>query len=136
MKNKGTLVFSVIISIFLSAAIFSSCSKSKTTSKIIGKWKAIDVGHVKDTASAYYEVWEFNEDQTFKYTEKKGMSYELAHIVNGRYSIDKYNKITIYDFETGWDHLNGTWDIVKLKDQTLMMVLENNGLLFREFSKL
>lgn len=137
MKSKGTLVISVVLCVLISAFIFSSCSKSKTNTKLVGKWKLIDVANIKDTTKAAYETWEFTEEYKFLYSLKRQVNHHDSIVVyEGRYSVDKYNKVTIQDFPVGYEHLNGTWTIVKCKDGKMMIVNDIGGLYFREFIKM
>ena len=137
MKNKGTLLLSILLCACISIAIFSSCSKSKTNSKLVGKWKLVDVAAISDTTKAFYETWEFTEGFKFLYSLKQHAGlHDSIFTYAGKYSVDKYNKVSIWGFEGGFEHLNGTWDLVKCKDGNMMLVNDLGGLYFREFTKL
>ena len=138
MSKVKILVYSIIIGVFAFSLMFSSCSKSKTLGKLNGKWKVIDVANVVDTAKAFYETWDFGENQVLTYSRK--MKYNMSDslvVLKGTYNINKYNKVTISDFNiTGFSHLNGTWNIIRLKNGNMMMVNDLGGLYFREFTKM
>ena len=143
MKNKGVLLLSIILCVCISIAIFSSCSKSKTNSKLVGKWKLVDVAAISDTSKAVYETWEFTEEFSLIYSFKQrfyrpvnNTTFDSILSLNGKYSVDKYNKVTIHDFKSGYEHLNGTWTLVKCKNGNMMLVNDLGGLYFREFTKL
>jgi hypothetical protein len=137
MKNKGTLLLSILLCVCISIAIFSSCSKSKTNAKLVGKWKLVDVANIKDTTSAVYETWEFTEEFKFVYSMRRKVNqHDSIYSYTGKYSVDKYNKITIWDFDGSFEYLNGTWSLVRCKDGNMMLVNDLGGLYFREFTKL
>jgi ribosome-associated toxin RatA of RatAB toxin-antitoxin module len=137
MKNKGTLLLSLLLCVFISLVIFSSCSKSKTNAKLVGKWKLVDVTALSDTTKALYETWEFTEDFKFLYSYKRKVNlHDSIYTYAGKYSVDKYNKITIWAFDGSFEYLNGTWSLVRCKDGNMMLVNDLGGLYFREFTKL
>lgn len=126
----------ILTAFIILIAVFSSCKKS-TESKLIGKWKWVNVYDTKDTLVV--EDWEFksNGDLIIKHRDP-GLGVDSIETWNSKFYMESYRKFTISGMEN--EHLpqyNATWEIVKLKKDILMIVNDKaQGLYFREFYKM
>lgn len=137
-----------ILSVLLIGIIFLvSCSKSEMNSKLLGKWKYINVANIYDTINdtKYIEDWEFlsSGDLNIYYRDISwGGDSDSLQTYTAKYKMDTYYKFSISECTNG--HLpqyNTQWEIVSQKDNTLMIVNDGDGtgdgsgLYFREFVK-
>jgi hypothetical protein len=135
MKAKGFAVLTALmLFVVVSAAILTSCSKSKTEGKLVGKWKVINIANLSDTIN--WETWEFTGDNRVIYgTLRHFNGFDSAVYVRGQFSMYSYKKVDVVGFGKGYEHVNGSWEITKLDESNLMMVNDIGGLYFREMSK-
>lgn len=131
---KINILFIFIISIIL----FVSCSKSDKNSKLLGKWKCVNVENINDTI--FIEDWEFLSSEDLNiYCHSQYPDNIPAIKWTAKYKMDTYNKFTISEFTNeNLRQYNTQWEIINQKDTILMIVHgyeDGGGLYFREFVK-
>jgi hypothetical protein len=129
MMIKRSLILLAIPLLFL----ISGCATNQEA-KIVGVWELTRM----DALPGEYplEQWEFTSDNDI-------IKYEVTEIErnilsSGRWGISKRNKLNIEKFDIGF---NGEWDIVKLDNNVLRIVLrvvindKDAGQVLKEFSR-
>lgn len=125
----------VFLLLIAAGTILSGCSKSKTKSWLLGRWSRINV--VDMTNISLPEIWEFQSDGTFRLLDAISDSGDTLD-EQGNYVMKSYSKFEIsLSDTTKFDYLVGVWQIVKHKNDYLMIVYnhDGHGLTFREFKK-
>ncbi len=130
MKNILKTSFLLLI---ISVA-FISCQKKKEI-QVDNTWRLIKVA--VDTNVTWYEAWKFdNGDITI--LKKDNTDNDIDTIGNGKYTVvAKLSKsiITMREMHGVTKPYNGDWKILKLNDDVMIILNQDNGWYYREFIK-
>ena len=114
---------------FLLATTFFSC-KEEVHQKLVGKWKLIEV-----PAKDYNEVWIFTETDV-----SRSYDYPDTSLVqnSGTYEMKSSSKIAISGpdvSQAGKDYFKGEFKIEKLNSTSLVLLRQEDGMIYYEFEK-
>lgn len=132
---KKIVSLGVIATILVtSLVILSGCSKNKISSEILGRWSRVHVEDVSD--STLIEDWEFLQGGEMLIHNANPGVLDTAP-VECYYFIETYNQLSISgaDEKSYAQDYNGSWRVIKLENNAMMIIHETSGLLFREFVK-
>ncbi len=134
MKRLYPILILVCIAAIVSVTLFS-CGKAATENKLLGRWSRVNVDNLSDTSRV--EEWEFMGSAQFRVYNHHAGSADTSYL-EGTYTMKNYREFTISGsgsegFPTD---ANGNWRIIKLKKGALILVREEGGLTFREFTQI
>jgi hypothetical protein len=129
------IVKPLLSAVFLLSMIIliAGCAKS-TENKLHGRWARVPVENMDQVFP--WEQWEFESGGVYKYHYSANGSDTLT--VSGTFKVESFRDFKIFAYaEDGIpDQYPGNWRIIKLKKDRLIIVKEEAGLTFKEFTKM
>lgn len=116
--KKDFSIISLILGMFVSIALFSSCSKDdddSSSNPIVGTWYTEVYG---------YEEITYNADGTCTYRDYKSDKKTVSYSDSGTYSIDG-NKLTIW-----WNDESSAWTTTFSINGNKMTTSEDGGIVW------
>ena len=131
MRNILKSAWAVLI---IGALVLASCQKKKED-KISDTWRLIRVS--VDSTVTWYELWQFDDGYITMLKRDDGTG-TLDTLGTGQYSVDaglSKTFITMEGMGATVNGYNGDWEVLKLNNDIMVILHEENGWYYREFVK-